>query len=296
MKKILIIGETGFIGEKLSKFLKRFHHVYPSDENNSLSKNISRLDINNVKKIKEFIEDKEIDEVIHLASNLIPASTEEEFIEEKNNLLEASKELILFLSLKKIRLIFFSSGGQIYENSQERHHEAEILSPQSFYGQSKIFIENEILKANDLNNFPYLILRPSNIYGTRPKEKDAQGIISIFIHSITNNSDLVIFGDGAKIRDYIYINDVLDAVLKIITNESICGVFNLTSGEEYSILEILSICEKACNKKAMISFVPERDCDPHKTIFDNSKLMKSINIDITPLEIGIAEMHQEISG
>lgn len=291
MNKILIFGSSGFIGKALSKYLhSNGFDVFPRNGNDEMQKTKNRLELSNIQEILDFIDDQSIDTVLHLASNLVPNSSHNEFLAENNNLISATKKLISTLSKKNIRFIFFSSGGQVYQESTSHHLETDTLRAQSYYGQSKILIEEEVIKADKKNNFPYVILRPSNIYGVRSKEKSSQGIISIFLNAIVSKKEIIIYGDGSKIRDYIYIDDVIKVVSGLIKNKNIKGIFNLASSEEHSILEVLKFCENACKQKTKIIYKPDRSCDPHQTLFDNTKLKESVKIDVTSLEDGILQM------
>ena len=297
MNKILIFGSTGFVGKALSNYLhSNGFEVYPRDGGGEIKKNKIRLELSNIQEILNFINYNSIDTVLHLASNLVPDSSHNEFLIENTNLILATQKLISSLSKKNIRFIFFSSGGQVYKESASHHLETDTLMAQSYYGQSKILIEQEIIKADSKNNFPYIILRPSNIYGVRSKNKSSQGIIPIFLNSIVSKKEIIIYGDGSKIRDYIYINDVIRIVSELIKNKNIKGTFNLASNEEYTILEVLKFCENACDEKTKIVYRPDRSCDPHQTLFDNTKLIDSVNIDLTALEDGIFQMLNVING
>jgi len=297
MNKILIFGSTGFVGKALSNYLhSNGFEVYPRDGGGEIKKNKIRLELSNIQEILNFINYNSIDTVLHLASNLVPDSSHNEFLIENTNLILATQKLISSLSKKNIRFIFFSSGGQVYKESASHHLETDTLMAQSYYGQSKILIEQEIIKADSKNNFPYIILRPSNIYGVRSKNKSSQGIIPIFLNSIVSKKEIIIYGDGSKIRDYIYINDVIRIVSELIKNKNIKGTFNLASNEEYTILEVLKFCENACDEKTKIVYRPDRSCDPHQTLFDNTKLIDSVNIDLTSLEDGIFQMLNVING
>jgi UDP-glucose 4-epimerase len=89
-------------------------------------------------------------------------------------------------------------------------------------------------------------LRYSNVYGSRQNPNSESGVISIFINQILNNKPLTIYGDGKNTRDFIYIKDVVKANILSLNKE---GIFNIGTGKETSINELVEIFEKITNKK-----------------------------------------------
>ena len=132
--------------------------------------------------------------------------------------IERAKQVCRFCRENKVKkLIFFSSGGAIYYN------------PESEYAQANLEIE-KIIQLSGLN---YIILRLGNVYGPRQWES---GIIP----QIILNKHLKIKGDGSQIRDFIYINDVVDLAIKVMESDK-NGIYNVDAGEEQSINQVIDL-------------------------------------------------------
>ncbi len=103
-----------------------------------------------------------------------------------------------------IEFVFLSSGGTVYGVKGGVISENEPVAPISYYGLSKVQIEDLINFYHRRYNLNYLILRPSNPYGFGQNLYGKQGLIAVIIGKILSKESIVVFGDGTTIRDYIY--------------------------------------------------------------------------------------------
>lgn len=240
MKKIAITGASGFLGTELVKKLKKDKNLVlkipdPSDME-------FLFDLN---KLKSFVEGCDI--VYHLAgikdsndSNLFKVN-----VNGTKNLLEAVR-----LASPKSHFIF-SSSFAVYKIPEisEVVDEKFPLNPRNKYGSTKLLAEEVIKSYSDLYKIKSTILRISNIYG----------VIYDFIHKIKNGEKIKIEGDGNQTRDFVFITDVVKAFVLADKSKQKFGIYNISSGEETSIKDMVSLIEKIINKKAKISFVPENN-------------------------------------
>lgn len=221
----LVTGGAGFIGSHLvDRLINDGHEVMVLD-------NLSTGDIANVNSQAKFTKgdicDKKdmadygesigpVDFVYHLAAqiNLRKSFEDPGFDTEVNvigslNVMELAKKC-------NAKFIFASSGGAIYSpHVQTPWNVHDKVNPKSPYGMNKHLVE-KYLKMLKLN---YAILRLANVYGPRQNHKGEAGVISIFIHNILNNEDLTIFGSGEQKRDFIYVDDVVEAFLAVTNKE-----------------------------------------------------------------------------
>ena len=169
------------------------------------------------------------------------------------------KLLVVYYNLK---LIFVSSGGTIYgepENTPilEEHSTNPICS----YGISKLAIEKYLHLYEHLYGLDYMVLRVSNPYGERQNPESAQGAIPVFMLKVLQNKPIQIWGDGSIARDFIYISDVVDALVTAVETNSSEKVYNIGSGVPTSLNDLVKTIENVSGKMAKIEYTPQRKLD-----------------------------------
>ncbi len=224
--------------------------------------------------------------VIHCAAqtNVIesmknPLKTKINNIDGTKNILESVK------NLKNCYFVFISSGGAIYGEPNylpvDENHEK---NPISNYGISKLkgeLLTKEILSQGKIN---YSIIRPSNIYG--PGQK-TENVIPKFIKLMRNKEEVRIFGDGSSSRDYIYIDDLVEIILKLCEKKTDCTI-NASSNQETKIIEIFNFLKRQLNYDLKPKFIDERKGEILNISLDNSNLIKILNFNnFTSLEKGL---------
>lgn len=283
LKSILITGGLGFIGSNLmNKIDQNKYNIIVLDKNNDQSKlpdinfTFINSDIDQIEKYYDII--KNVSCVIHLASTSIPNTTNLNPILDMQN--EVIKNLIFFnfLSNKGIKnIIYPSSGGTVYgEINSDSNSIQHTPKPISYYGAHKLLQENYLRIFEQNNSLNPIILRISNPYGYNQSNYKKQGLIGTVIKTAINNNEIEIWGDGSVIRDYIYIDDLSDLIIKCI-NKGKSGTFNIGSGEGYSTNEILKKIEKIHGTQLNIKFVEAIEFDVKKSVLDISKTAKYFN-------------------
>jgi UDP-glucose 4-epimerase len=189
------------------------------------------------------------------------------------------------------RIVFLSSGGTVYGNPTETPtRETHPLRPISSYGIVKVAIENYLFMYEMLNKMKPVILRPSNPYGPRQGHFQTQGVISTFLKSIRSDKELFVWGTGDIVRDYIYIDDLVELCYQASISDR-CGVFNVGSGRGTSINEIIGIISRITNINADAKFYPQRAVDVQKIVLDISKTTETFKwAPKISLEEGIRDM------
>jgi len=275
---ILILGGSGFIGSNLLdrldgsvhkiKVLLRKH----TNKNIKFYSNVEYIysDYSTLEEVSNLFDG--VDLVINLITTTYPTSSNNDMIYDINsNLINAVKLLDLMKRHKVKKLIFISSGGSIYGNTTKPFlAEEDPLNPISSYSIVKVAIENYLKLYKHLHGIDYLILRASNPYGKQQSKIGIQGIIPTVFDRILNDTQLEIWGDGSIIRDYIYIDDLIDAMLVSI-EKNICGTYNIGSGVGSSILEVVDTIEQITKKKCQIKFHPGRKFDVQRVVLDTNK-------------------------
>jgi len=285
MKKtslILVIGGNGFIGKSvIQKLNKKF----------LATKNISRqecdlLDSHQTKKYFKSFKEKTLD-VIFVAS--ITRSKEDSFSSmQKNiimikNFIDASKNL-------EINSLIFISSVDVYDNKENNQlTEESFLFPSNPYAISKICSE-EMLKSAFKENI-LTILRLPGVYG--PNDQ-FQSIVGSFINSINRKEVITLKNQGRQLRDYVFVNDIVDIILELIKKPQE-GIFNLSTGRSLELISIINLISKFLDKEPIIEESFEKSKE-YNLMVSNKKLAKVLtNFSFTSMDLGIKKYIQEIN-
>ena len=296
---ILITGGAGFIGTNLISYINKFYKskvkIFVID-NESVGKKkdikskinkFYKLDIsseNTYKKIKH-----KIDTVIHLAAQTeVVTSTKNPSSIINDNIL-GTFYLFEFCRKNNIKkIIVASTGGAIIGNYSKTIFENTPAKPISPYGLSKLFSENLAFTYNNTYGMLITCLRFANVYGPGCQRKNS--VISKFLLNIKNKKPLVIYGDGRQKRDFIYVNDICEAIIKSINSTKI-GTFQLASGKTTSILKLVKIIKnllKHNNPNIKIQFSKQREGEVFETKISNKKALNDLKFNAkTKIEDGI---------
>ncbi|MEN3203463.1 MAG: NAD-dependent epimerase/dehydratase family protein [Atribacterota bacterium] len=167
------------------------------------------------------------------------------------NVLELSKEF----GVQKI--IFASTGGALYGEVEYLPVPEEYTPmPLSPYGVAKHAVECYLRYYEAIWGIPYVALRYGNVYGPRQDPKGEAGVIAIFSQRILRGEPCIVFGDGRQTRDYVFVEDVARANLLALSAPS--GAYNIGTGRETSVLELLALLECAAGRKIEVVFAEER--------------------------------------
>lgn len=284
MKKILITGYNGFIGRNLiGKLVKKYDVVGISDAKNSISHitNIKK-DIRNLS-IRDIPQD--ISHIVHLAalSDLSycqsnPSECFDVNIRGTQNLLEISRKLgskFLFVSTSHVY------GAPAKLPISEKHPK----NPTSVYASSKL--AGEIISESYAKNYGMgvSIVRIFSVYGPNsPKHL----VISKIVNQI-HTSDVIKLGNLYPRRDFVFVDDVVNAIELVMKKSSGFEIFNIGSGKSFSIKEICKNLQQISGKKIAIRSVPalKRKQEIRNVVSDISKIVKLGWRPKTPLKIGL---------
>lgn len=275
--KILVLGGNGFIGNNLLKKLSTTEYeIFSFDREipENRYENITYFNGNfeNIKNYSNIFNN--IDIVYHLISTTIPNSNIENVeYDIKTNLIPTINLLNICIEKKVKKIIYSSSGGAIYGNSNQNHSEKDCTLPTYPYGINKLAIEHYMEFYYKFYDLDYTSLRISNPYGSHHKNKK-QGIINVMLDKIACNETIEIFGDGEIIRDYIYIDDVIDAFVKCINYNDNEKCFNICSSKSYSINELIKEISTVTKCNPKITYLPSRKFDIPVSKLDNTLAKK----------------------
>lgn len=259
---VLLLGGAGFIGGALSRRLKQEEitvHV------------IGRHDTERLEQVLP-----QCGTVIHLASATTPGSSASHPHLELANLALTLRLLDLLQPQPQIHLIFFSSGGTVYGNP-DRLPVAEdaLMAPLSNHGAGKASQE-AFCQAFRAQGHAVTILRPSNAYGPGQTMKSGFGLVRTMLEHVRVGTPLEVWGDGENIRDFIYIDDIVEATTRLIRLPQDSGTYNLGSGIGCSINQVQGIVEEITGTELKVSLRPARGADVRAVVLNIERICQEL--------------------
>lgn len=218
---VLVTGSSGFIGSHLSsKLAGRGYSVVGLDvvpPRVSLPPGVEAIrgDIRDESELRRILFDKRPNVIYHLAAQTsVAVSMRDPVIDVEVNVLATVQLAHLAAEAGVRRLVFFSTGGSLYGQPEQLPVDENTAAvPVSIYGSSKLAAESQLQVLAQQGVFELSVLRPANVYGPHQDSEGEAGVIAIFIARMLSDEPVTIFGDGTQSRDYIYVDDVVDAAM-----------------------------------------------------------------------------------
>ncbi|HYW56931.1 MAG TPA: NAD-dependent epimerase/dehydratase family protein [Polaromonas sp.] len=227
---VLLLGGGGFIGTALGRRLTRDGirvHV------------LGRQDADKVEGLL-----RQCATVVHLASTTTPGSSAGLPGMEIENLALTTRLLELVRIRPQTHLIFFSSGGTVYGNPGRLPVNEDFrIAPRSNYGAGKAAQEG-FLEIFRTQGHAVTVVRPSNAYGPGQGMKNGFGLVRTMLEHALLGTPVEIWGDGENVRDFIYIDDIVEACSRLIKLPQDADTYNLGSGRGYSVNETRAMVER----------------------------------------------------
>ncbi len=297
--RILLLGAAGFIGTNIVNELakKKENRITVVDKDKRLLchsdkslSNISYLyeDLSNNFDFEKIVAHQDI--VYHLISTTVPTTSNQAIGEELSTNIILSANLFdacVHQNVKKV--IFLSSGGTVYgRESLCPINEESQTNPISSYGIQKITIEKLLYLYNYLYGLDYRIVRLSNPYGPYQKPNGIQGAVTTFIYKALKGEDIIVYGDGSIIRDFIFIDDAVRGILNIVNGDACFRTFNLGYGIGTSIRQVIDTITRTLKIKVNVKYTAARKVDVPVNFLDITRYERIYgNLHPIPLEEGI---------
>jgi UDP-glucose 4-epimerase len=285
--KILITGGAGFIGSHLvEKLLIKNNEILIIDnlmtgkkENLSFEGNYELFidDLGSEKSLNKIIEFNP-DVCFHLAAQAsVVISVSNPALDFDHNILQPILLLKTLLKTDCKKFVFSSSGGTIFGEPVNVPTSEEDFAgePQSPYGVAKKRLNELIQIITKDTNMSYSILNFSNVFGPRQDPHGEAGVISIFSNKFLSNEQPIIYGDGNQTRDYVYVMDVVEAmILSSKTEENL--FLNIGTGIETSVNQLVEIMKDKFNSDIEPIYQDAREGELLRSVLDNSKALATI--------------------
>lgn len=281
--KIMIIGAAGFIGTNLTIQLAKNNdnNITLVDKCRSFFSVIESMSFDNVS-IKEasFELVTDFDELVsgqeviyHLVSTTVPTTSNQHISQELLANVVVSANLFEACIRNKVKkVVFISSGGTVYGKEVGCPlKEDTATKPISAYGVQKVTIENLLYLYQYMYGLDYRVIRLANPYGPYQRPNGVLGAVTTFTYKALKREEITVYGDGSVVRDFIYIDDAIRAILNIVNGESEYKTYNLGCGYGTSIKQVLDTIHDELKIDMNIVYKPERKVDVPVNYLDISR-------------------------
>jgi UDP-glucose 4-epimerase len=264
----LITGAAGFLGSNLANYLVREgHQVRGLDDLSAgnpevLSPKVlfTRGDVNDRPKLWTLLQ--EVDCVYHLAARVsVPESV---LYPREYNATNVGGTVSLMEAMRDVgvkRVVFISSGAVYGDQGEQPLRENSAPNPRSPYAVSKLAAEYYVRTIGDLWEIETVLLRVFNAYGPGQHLPPSHApVIPNYLRQAIRGSSVVMHGDGAQTRDYVYVDDVVNAMIAAATAPDINHqVINVGSGKETSIRDLVRLIMNVTGSKVEALMNPKND-------------------------------------
>jgi UDP-glucose 4-epimerase len=262
LNRYLLIGSSGFIGKAFSKTL--LNNGFPSINIESRSQTEKLLATPGIL--------MNIDRVVWAASKVNPVTAElhPDWCSEEFNFFTQFITCLRSTANLNVHLTFLSSAGCIYSGDDENFSETSVAIGTNAYGKLKRRME----LALEESGLSHSILRISNVYGPGQPVGRGQGVIAEWINAINLGRPVRVFGNLGSTRDYIYLDDLTNAMLSTSDNK-LQGIFNVGSGQSIELRELIRVLASVASKDLEIDYQDARSTDRIHFSLNISKIRTS---------------------
>lgn len=212
----------------------------------------------------------DVDVIFHLICTTLPkTSNDDPAYDVMSNVVPTLRLLEKTRTAGVKKIIFFSSGGTVYGVPETlpiaEHHPTR---PICAYGIHKLAIEKYLHLYHVLHGVDYAIARIANPYGVHQSVERGQGAVAVFLHKMLAGEPIEVWGDGSVVRDYIHVDDVVEAAIRLLTYRGAHKIFNVGSGRGLSINEIIAIIADTIRREPIVRYQPGRTMDVPVNVLD----------------------------
>ena len=284
LSKVLVTGGAGFIGSRLvDKLVCKGYSVVVLDNLCSGSRrNLrSHLDCDDFRLVKGDVRDREdvgdamdgVDAVVHLAALIDVESSVNSPFETHDVNVSGTLSVLSEAVERGVRRFLFASSAAVYgDGSLPPLREDFPPKPISPYAASKVAAELYCQAFNRSYGLGTVILRYFNVYGPRREFSPSGGVVERFLSNALGGKPLVVFGDGKQSRDFIYLDDVIEATMLALESDNPHGkVLNICTGRPATLNELVDLVQEIVGKEIETKYFVERRGDVRYNYGDPAK-------------------------
>ena len=301
--QILITGGAGFIGSTLADKLLKLSTSFQNNINNkiiiidnfndyyspelkdlNIKHNLAnpdyklyRGDICDRNLVNKIFKNHEINCVIHIAARAGVRPSLEDPLEYVRSNIEGTINILEAMRKNNVKKIVFASSSSVYGNckAEKFTEDLKVTEPISPYAATKSACEQFLYTYSKLYEMQALCLRFFTVYGPRQRPDLA---IRKFIELIEQDKPIPVYGDGTTMRDYTYIDDIVNGIMSAIDyDKTPYEIINLGGGSPVTLNEMITTIEKVMGKKAKIERLPMQPGDVDRTVSDITKARRLLN-------------------
>lgn len=303
MSKVIVFGGNGFIGGNLVKRLAEETAdeivVFDRFSGYTVGSGHPFEALGNVRIMPgNFFNRADLDEalngadyVFHLVSSTTPATAgADPFIDIDTNLRSSVElfELCVQHGVKKV--IFPSSGGTVYGDiDSEAISEDAVPVPRSPYGIGKLTIEHYLRYFKHAHGLDYIVYRIANPYGPGQNIYGKQGVVPIFMYKFLKKEPVTVYGDGSMVRDYLYIDDLIEMLVRSYRHGNQHNEYNVGSGRGVTINQLLDAIKACAGFEVEVRHVDAPPTYVQRSVLNIKRFVNEFGLQpATSLEEGIA--------
>jgi UDP-glucose 4-epimerase len=302
--RVVVTGAAGFIGSHLCDRLVADGHRVTGLDDLSSGKlanlagarkdklfGFSNFDITSPDLVAVMAKEKP-DVVLHLAAQMdVRKSVADPLHDTRTNVLGTVNVLEACVRNQVPRVVFASSGGTVYgEPPKLPASERMALHPSSPYGSAKAAGETYVAAYQRLHGLAGCSLRLGNVYGPRQDPHGEAGVVSIFAGALVKGQPTKVFGDGTSTRDYVYVDDVVDAFVRCLGGKGDGRRLNIGSGAGTTVRELHTLVARAVGSSDAPEFAPQRPGELQAVTLDVGQARRALGWEpVVGLEQGLAQ-------
>jgi UDP-glucose 4-epimerase len=271
--RAIVTGGAGFIGSNLvDSLLARGDEAHALDDLSKGSReNVSdraELHVADIREPDAVFDAVRPEVVFHLAAQAdVRVSVERPALDAEINVL-GTVRILEAARRHGAKIVFASSGGAAYGECDGPAAESAPLRPLAPYGTSKLCGEEYLATWNRLYGSEHVALRLGNVFGPRQMPHGEAGVVAIFMGMLRDGGTPTIFGEGLQTRDYVYVGDVVDAMVRAVERDG--GVYNVGTGVETSVVGLYDAIRAATGIDREPAFAPARLGELQRSVLDAS--------------------------
>lgn len=300
-EKVLITGGAGFIGSHISdKLTESGYDVIILDDLSSGTLENLKCYNGKVNFYQSKITDTSIEEIfakekpdycIHLAAQTSVNHAMGAPLNDADINIIGSVNIFSLCKKYNVKKVIMASTAAVYGEPKylpvDENHQT---NPMSFYGLSKLTMENYV----KLFDTPYIIFRFSNVYGPRQKSSHESGVIKIFHDRMIKGEKIQIYGDGEQVRDFVYVDDIAQVMLRAIESKVYNEIVNFSSNSGVTINELFDMMKEIYGYPYAPLYEEKRAGDIKDSILSNKKAKELFgDVTNTDLQSGLLKLRDE---